>query len=458
MIIKTYRMRLTLVLTSCFSLLFLLSLLAVYHEYKMKLYETVDLSLMRSAKSTTESKFDANRLDRDQEIITRFGDDYHQIVRINGTTVVGSLSGMAQKWPVSMEKLQEALKGKPAFDTVSHKGERFRVLYYPMGKEEVLRTGVTFDDIAKQLSEIRRLAVFLPAFIIGVLFLGGWLLAGVAVAPAVELRRRAEEIMRDKTAEKIDIGSKGKEIDGLVLVINTMIENIHTSVDTHMRFTSDVAHEIRSPLTSLIGNTEVTLRKKRSSEEYEELLRHNLTDMMRLSRITDNILFLSKADNQIIELRKQRFDLKQFLVNIVERFAFKAEQNGVAITEQYDKHRVELYGDMNLLEQAFSNLIENALKYTPGGGKVTVRATRDEREVRVAISDTGVGIPEEDMQHIFDRFYRVETEHARPTGTGLGLSITQWIIAANNGKIYVKSKVGEGSEFTVVFPAEGPIQ
>ena len=458
MIIKTYRMRLTLVLSSCFSLLFLFSLLVVYREYKLKLYETVDLALIRSAKATAESKVDANHLNRDQEIITRFGDDFHQIAPRNGTAVVGSLSSMTQKWPVSMEKLQGALSGKPGYDTVNNKGEKFRVLYYPVGKSQVLRTGATLDDIVKQLAEIRRLAVFLPAFIIGISFMGSWLLAGYAVAPAVKLRRRAEEIMRNKTAEKIDIGSKGKEIDGLVLVINTMIENIHTSVDAHMRFTSDVAHEIRSPLTSLIGNTEVTLRKKRSPEEYEELLRLNLADMMRLSRITDNILFLSRADNQIIELRKQRFDLKQFLVNIVERFAFKAGQNGIVLTEQYDKHRVELYGDMNLLEQAFSNLIENALKYTVGGGKVTVRATRDETEIRVAINDTGVGIPEEDLQHIFDRFYRVETEHARPTGTGLGLSITQWIIAANNGKIYVKSKVGEGSEFTVVFPVEGPRQ
>jgi two-component system heavy metal sensor histidine kinase CusS len=281
-----------------------------------------------------------------------------------------------------------------------------------------------------------------------------WFLAGLAVAPAVKLRIRAEEAMKDKSIEKIDIGAQGKEISGLVMIFNSMIESIRNSVEAHRRFTSDVAHEMRSPLTSLIGNTEVTLRKKRTAEEYEELLRNNLADMVRLSRITDNILFLTKVDNQILELRKQRFDLDQFLENIVERSQFKADRSGINLTLQYEHRHLEIYGDMNLLEQAFSNLIDNALKYTPRGVRVIVKSSKEDTEIRVAISDTGVGIPEDEIPRIFNRFYRVEREHARAAGTGLGLSITQWIINANDGKIYVKSKVGAGSEFIVVFPAE----
>jgi len=454
MIIKTHRMRLALVFSVCFSVLFIISILAVYTEYEHRLYETVDWTLMRASKAVAEDKIDVNHLDKDQEIITRIGDDFHQISQRNGTAVVGSLSAVTQRWPVSKEKLQAAFKGKPVYDTVNYKGEKFRLLYYPAGKDELLLTGVTLEDIERHLKDIKRLAILSPGFIIGILFLMSWFLAGLAVAPALKLRIRAEEAMKDKSIEKIDLGAQGKEISGLVTIFNSMIEGIRNSVEAHRRFTSDVAHEMRSPLTSLIGNTEVALRKKRTAEEYEELLRNNLADMVRLSRITDNILFLTKVDNQILELRKQRFDLDQFLENIVERSQFKADRSGIILTAQSEHQHLEIYGDMNLLEQAFLNLIDNALKYTNRGGRVTVKSSKEDNKIRVAISDTGIGIPEDQIAHIFNRFYRVERQHARTAGTGLGLSITQWIINANDGKIYVKSKVGVGSEFIVVFPAE----
>jgi heavy metal sensor kinase len=451
--IRTFRMRLTLIFTICFVVLFLLATFAAYPEFKHRLYETVDWSLMRSAKSAAESKIDANQLGKDQEVFTRFGNDYHQIVRRNGTTVVGSISSVLQKWPVSMEKLQMAIDGKPVYDTVDAKGEMFRILYYPSGKNEVLRIGASFEDIQRYLEGFKRLIKVFPIFLIGLSFVISWLLAGIAVAPAIKLRKRAEEIIQSRTAEKLDIGVKGKEIDAIVGIFNNMLEDIHSSLEAHKRFTSDVAHEIRSPLTSLIGNTEVTLRKKRTTEEYEELLRNNLADMVRLSRITDNILFLTKVDNNILELRKQRFDLNHFLTNIVDRFRFKAERSVITLSEQYGEQPIELFGDMNLLEQAFSNLIDNAIKYTSRGGMVTIGSTMDESVIRVTISDTGVGIPEDEIPHIFDRFYRGEKEQVKSVGTGLGLSITQWIINANSGKIHVKSKVGAGSDFMVIFPA-----
>ena len=223
-----------------------------------------------------------------------------------------------------MEKLRVAIGGKPAYDTVDAKGEIFRILYYPSGKDEVLRIGASLR-YTEYLAGFKRLIKIFPIFLVGVSFIISWLLAGIAVAPAIKLRKRAEEIIQSRTAEKIDIGPKGKEIDAIVVIFNNMLEDIQSSLEAHKRFTSDVAHEIRSPLTSLIGNTEVTLRK-RTAEEYEELLRNNLADMVRLSRITENILFLTKVDNHILELRKQRFDLNHFLTNIVDRFGSRLNE------------------------------------------------------------------------------------------------------------------------------------
>ncbi|HMK56560.1 MAG TPA: ATP-binding protein [Dissulfurispiraceae bacterium] len=450
--INTFRMRLTLLFTVCFAAIFFLAAFGAYSEYRNSLYETADWSLMRLAKDASEGKLDADHLERGQEIIKKVEADYHQIARHNGTAVVGSISSVSQRWPVNMDKLQKALSGKPVYDTVDSKGEKVRVIYFPAGKDEVLRMGASLEDIRQHLESLNRLIVVFPAMLLVLSFIMGWLFATRSVAPIVKLRKRAEEIIRSRTAEKIDIGRKGKEIDSIVGIFNSMIEDIHSSLEAHKRFTSDVAHEIRSPLTSLIGNTEVTLRRKRTAEEYEELLRNNLTDLVRLSRITDNILFLTKVDNHILELRKQKFDLNEFMRNIVDRFRFKAERGIITLVERYEERQLELFGDMNLLEQAFSNLIDNGIKYTSRGGSVTIGSSMDDSTVRVTISDSGVGIPEEEIPHIFDRFYRGEKENVRAVGTGLGLSITQWIIKANNGRIYVKSKVGEGSEFTVVFP------
>jgi len=231
-----------------------------------------------------------------------------------------------------------------------------------------------------------------------------------------------------------------------------MIDNIQQSIESQKRFTSDVSHEIRSPLTSLRGNIEVVLRKKRTPEEYEDVLRNNLSDVIRLSRIIDNLLFLSRTNNKILDLRRQWFDIKHLLETVVEGFRYKAMTGGLAIIEEYQTD-LELNGDIDLLEQAFSNIIDNAIKYTQRGGTTTIKTQEEDTAIKIMVSDTGIGIPEEEIQHIFERFYRVDKEHSKKSGgTGLGLAITHRIVKAHNGEIIVKSSVGKGSKFTIVLP------
>jgi heavy metal sensor kinase len=279
-----------------------------------------------------------------------------------------------------------------------------------------------------------------------------WLLAGIAISPLVKIRTQVEQIRQGRLGKRVAIGPKGKEIEELVGVFNDMLEGVQHSIESQKRFTSAVSHEIRSPLTSLRGSMEVALRKKRTPEEYERLLRENLSDVNRLSRITDNLLFLAKADSKLLELRKQWFDLNQLVKNIIERMRFKALSAELTIVEEYQDN-LELNGDGDLLEQALSNLLDNAIKYTPPGGKITVKTQKKDQTISVAVCDTGIGISEEEIQHIFKRFYRGEKDRVKKiVGTGLGLAISQWIIHAHEGKILVKSQMNSGSEFLVVFP------
>ena len=232
-----------------------------------------------------------------------------------------------------------------------------------------------------------------------------------------------------------------------------MLGNIQYSMEMQRRFTADVSHEIRSPLTSLRGSIEVSLRKKRAPEEYEELLKDNLSDVIRLSKITDSLLFLTRADNNILELRRRWFDLGHMLKGLTERMRYKAFCAGISISESYGE-KIEINGDIDLLEEAFTNLIDNAINYTPSGGTITIASKKEDETTLISVSDTGIGIPEDEVPHVFERFYRVSKERSRKSGgTGLGLSIVKWIINAHSGNIEVKSAVGIGSEFIVSFPA-----
>jgi signal transduction histidine kinase len=231
-----------------------------------------------------------------------------------------------------------------------------------------------------------------------------------------------------------------------------MLDGIQESVDGQKRFTAAVAHEVRSPLTSLRGSIEVALRRTRTPEEYEDLLKTNLSDIIRLSKITDNLLFFSKVDNNILELRKQWFDVSRLMETIVERMRYKALSAGIAISESYGEG-IEMNGDIDLLEQALSNIVDNAIKYTPSGGTVNITVKTDDGRIRVTVADTGIGIPEGEIPNIFERFYRVSKERSRKLGgTGLGLSIAWWVIEAHGGLIDVRSTVGAGSEFITTFP------
>jgi len=206
-----------------------------------------------------------------------------------------------------------------------------------------------------------------------------------------------------------------------VLIFNEMLDSIQSSAEAQKRFTSDVSHEIRSPLTSLRGSIEVTLRRKRTPEEYEEMLRSNLADTIRLSKIADNLLFLAKADNNILEFRKQWVDVRKLIENIVEGHKGRISQRGVSI-DMDCRENLMLSGDIDLLEQAFLNILDNAVKYTSPGGKVTINAMEDISSISVTVSDKGPALPENEITHIFERFYRgSKAGGTKPGGTAWAL-------------------------------------
>jgi heavy metal sensor kinase len=446
MAIKTFRLRLTLIYTVVVVFIFFVSGFVIHAQFKNKWYESVDRELLREATDFSHD-IDPMRIKNNEEIIKRIGDEYYQIINRRGEVRISSLSSNFL-WPVNRDLLTRTLKGGPQFDTVSYRGENYRVLYMSLNEDNILSIGESLKDVEEEVAALSRLSLYFFPFILAITSVVSWFLAGRALSPMVQIKSLAEQIRHGRLDRRIEVGVKGKEVEDLVKIFNEMLDGIQNSMDAQKRFTSDVSHEVRSPLTSLRGSIEVALRKKRTTEEYEELLRNNLSDIIRLSRITDDLLFLAKADNNILELRKHSFDVNQLLKHIIERLRYE----GLSIVEKYEEG-LEVYGDSSILEQAFTNLINNAIKYTPRGGTVTIRTEREENSAKVTISDSGIGIPEDEIPHIFERFYRVDKERSRKMGgTGLGLAITQWIVNAHDGHILVKSKIGSGSDFIVILP------
>jgi two-component system OmpR family sensor kinase len=451
MLIKTFRLRLTLLYTVVVVLIFSVFAFVIYLEYRKGLVDAVDSTLLRQANSEIKKGLDPKELTDNEAIIKKYGREYYLIVNQNGQIIITEFNRKPLE-QADRQSMDDAFRGALRHVTAEYVGTPFRILYYPVSDMDILRVAESLEASEKAIHGLVRLFVFIFPFILGVSLVMSWFLAGKSLAPVIKIRSLAGEIRRGRLGKRIDIGLKGKEIDDLVVIFNEMLDSIQRSIESQKRFTSDVSHEIRSPLTSLRGSIEVALRKKRPVEEYEEVLRNNLSDILRLSRITDNLLFLARADNNIHELRMQWFELDRLLESGAERLRPKADSAGLSLSEDYQQH-LEMRGDIDLIEQVFSNLIGNAIKYTPRGGSVSVRAKEDDGAVTVTVSDTGIGIPEQDLEHIFDRFYRVNKERSRKLGgTGLGLAITKWIVTSHGGTISVNSTVGKGSEFTVTFP------
>ena len=452
MINRTFRLRLTVFYTLVVVGIVTSFAVGIYLQYRYSLSKTIDSYLMREANEEILFEVDPKLPSKNTEVIKRFGDEYFEVLDNHGQVVITSLNAKNQRWPLDKELMARTFKGVPQFSSINFRGVNYRVLYFPISGEKILRIALSLREIDESMKSLRGLFfLFLPLIIV-ISSGASWFLSGKALAPVVKIRELAGQVRDGRLGKRIEMEAKGKEIEDLVRMFNGMLDGIQESVEAQKRFTAAVSHEVRSPLTSLRGSIEVALRKTRTPEEYEDLLKTNLSDIVRLSKITDNLLFFSKADNNIIELKKQWFDVSHLLETIVERMRYKAASAGITIAESYGEG-IEMNGDIDLLEQAFSNIIDNALKYTPSGGTVDVTVKSENGRIVVAVLDTGIGIPESEVSQIFERFYRVSKERSRKLGgTGLGLSIAQWVIQAHEGRIDVKSAVGAGSEFVTSFP------
>ena len=294
-------------------------------------------------------------------------------------------------------------------------------------------------------------AVFL-AFVFG--SIGGWFLSRKYLRPIDNITETTKRITANNLSERLPLQGSDDDLDRLAMTVNQMFERLEESFQTLSRFTADAAHELRTPIAALKGETEVLLSRTRSLEDYQEALTYNLERLDFLTKLVNDLLVLSQADEGKASFKIESLNFFELLKELYEAFNIVAGQKKISFTFSAAEE-VLINGDRIKLKQLFSNLIDNAIKYTPDRGSISLIMQPGKDQVTVILKDTGIGIPSDDLPHIFDRFYRVDTSRSRLSGgIGLGLSICQWIVKAHQGTIEIKSMPQKGTTFTVTLPAK----
>lgn len=324
----------------------------------------------------------------------------------------------------------------------------------------LIAAGYPEDEIESLLSEFFNALILLAPLVLLVATLGSWFLARTSLHAIDEITETARAIGAGNLSHRLPVPKKNDEIKRLSETLNDMIGRLEGSFDRVRQFTADASHELRTPLTILTGELELALRTRKTPEQYQDVLSSALQEVLRLSHVVESLLLLSRTDINQIALHREPTSLTETLADLADAATILGTAKNISITfrPQSDEELI-VSADRAKLYQMFLNLVDNAVKYTPPGGMITLTMHREGTNAEVHVRDNGMGIPKEAREKIFDRFYRVDKARSRDLGgAGLGLSIVQWIVASHDGTIRVESEPGKGSDFIVRLPLAGASQ
>ena len=363
----------------------------------------------------------------------------------------------SKEFPLNPRALQSASQGIPTFETVATTGSYpVRLLTMPVIRAgrvtSLVQVGFSMENMVK--TRHRFLVIMAYVFPFGLLLTGGggWLLARRALKPVDHMTQTAQRISGEHLEERLQETGTGDELDRLAKTLNDMLDRLDTAFDQMRQFSADASHELQTPLTILKGEMEVALRSQRSAEEYQHILKSGLEEIDRINHLVSGLLLLARADTGVLRLDLRPMALNQLIQEIRDQMSVLADEHSVNLQTSI-LEPVSVHGDREHLRRLFLNLVDNAIKYTPAGGDVTLSLRSDTDGASVMITDTGIGISKDEQQIIFNRFHRSTQSRARDErGAGLGLSIARSVAEAHGGTISVESAPGQGSTFTVQLP------
>jgi heavy metal sensor kinase len=376
-----------------------------------------------------------------------------QIADFNNQIVYRSDNLQPDSLPIFQNNSGNTITETKKFLLYNFRSQQLR-LYVGKTKSAQISIGYTVEEIRETLTNLFSYLLIAFPIVVIISTIGGWFLAKVSLQPVDDITRSAQEITAHNLSRRLPMPIANDEIARLTATLNQMIERLEASFIQIRQFTADASHELRTPLAILMGELEVALRSPKSSEQYRNILASAQEEVTRLSKVVRNLLEISRAESGQVKIDMEQLNISNLLNDICEDIELLAEEKSQSL-ETIIEPNILILGDGVRLHQAILNIIDNAVKYTPIGGSVLVRLLKESGYAVLRVSDTGIGIPEEDLPHIFDRFYRVDKARSQDVqGNGLGLAIVKWIIEAHHGTITVESIVNKGTIFTVRLKGE----
>jgi len=380
-----------------------------------------------------------------------------RLLSLNGQ--VFSSSNMAYWKDIRIHEtaIKELLRGRShVFETITipQRKEKVRILYAMLGRTVVLQVGQAMESYSRFLDAFKGIFITTMTFLIVVAAGIGWFMARQAVSGVEAVTRTAQKISGGTLEERVPVKTRGDEIDQLAITFNQMLDRIQTLLTEIKEMSDNMAHDLRSPITRIRGIAEVTLTTGKSLGEYEAMAASTIEECDRLLDMINTMLMISKAEAGVDHLTREEIDLAEVVQEACRLFEPTAEDKGISLSCHLPKES-HFLGDTQMIQRMLSNLLDNAIKYTPPGGSVSVSVSENDGQVVVSVKDTGIGIPPRDLPHVFERFYRGDESRSQ-TGIGLGLSLARAIARGHGGDITTTSNPNQGSTFTVTLPKSLP--
>lgn len=460
---NSVRVRLTLWYVLVFGVLLSGFSLAIYLVLSKSLYARLDLSLGNAAKTVVKS-FQVETNERGGDTTAGAVDtlgtlqlpDVYVAIYQGDRLLASNYPDGQPPVPLDAALMSSTADGQMLFRTVEGFGEegarQVLLSLKTSGDGYVVFITEPLHDLVEQLEAMRRIFYFgLPAALLAA-GIGGFLLARKSLAPVVAMSNQAERISARNLHERLQVRNANDELGHLASVFNELLSRLNRSFEGMRAFMADASHELRTPLSIIRGEADVALSQDRDSADYKAALAIIQDEAKRLSRLVDDMLELARADAGQRPLRVEAFYLNDLVDECCRAAQVLAAQKGLSLQAE-PAPDISFRGDEDILRRMLLNLLDNAIKYTPAGGSVTVSLKQESGFIKISVSDTGIGIPAEVAPQVFERFYRISKARSRADGgSGLGLSIAKWAVEAHKGSISVRSRPGQGSTFTVILP------
>jgi len=394
-----------------------------------------------------------------------------ELTRLSGLWESGAIfevAGPDGKW---LYRSPRFLSADPALRPAAREGTSFQTtnleaLQYRIARQQIALNGniylvdaaVPTEPFDQALDNFRMIEKrYLPLLVILASLLGYWLSAR-ALAPVSRIIQGAERVGVRNLSRRLEVPRAKDELRRLTEHLNAMLDRIEASVKRITQFTADASHDLRTPLALIRTNAELVLRRPRSESEYREALHRILVTSEETTELIEQLLMLARADANVAELKMEPTELYKIVRAAGQKARMLAAGKGLRFSESGPPCSLTLLANAAALERLLLSVVDNAVKYTPPSGHVALVLSVQGSRAVIEVRDTGIGIAEQDLPHVFERFYRADQTRSRETrGSGLGLSIAKWIAETHNGSIELRSRPGQGTMVIIRLPLTSEI-